>query len=73
MDGSQRGQRQRANLMADTATMNFIKEKVELVEAHGFGEVTIKIRNGAVWRVLDTIDTILEKPDGSKVLDKKQD
>ena len=44
----------------DTVTAKLIKEKVEIVEAEGFGEVIIKIQNGAVWRILHTIDKRLD-------------
>ncbi len=42
------------------ACLRSVKQKVELVESQGFGEVTIKIKNGMVYRVLQTIDTIIE-------------
>lgn len=47
--------------MADTHTMKMIEEKIDLVEAEGFGEVDIKIKNGVVYRVLHTVDKILDK------------
>ena len=36
--------------------LQLIKEKVEKIESHGFGEVTIKIKNGYIWRVIATED-----------------
>ena len=69
VNGSPQGKKHRSNLMAETATIKLIEEKIKLVEAQGFGEVIIKIKNGAVWRVLDTVDTILPLGKG-KALDK---
>ena len=47
------------NKMLDTATIKLIEEKIKLVEAQGFGEVIIKIKNGRVYRVISSIDTII--------------
>ncbi len=46
----------------DNQTLVDIKQKIEEVEASGHGEVVIKIKNGYVWRVLQTFD--------KKLLDK---
>ncbi len=35
--------------------------KIEQVEKSGHGEVVIKIKNGYVWRVLVTYDTIVKE------------
>ena len=47
--------------MAETATIKLIEEKIKLVEAQGFGEITIKIKNGAVYRVIHSLDTLVER------------
>lgn len=36
-----------------------IEESVGKVKAHGFGEVVVKIKNGAVYRILAMTDTML--------------
>jgi len=59
--------------MPDTATIKLIEEKLKLVEAQGFGEVIIKIKNGSVWRIISSFDILvfnIEKPDGKVGLDK---
>ena len=48
--------------MPDTATIKLIEDKIKLVEAQGFGEVIIKIKNGRVYRVISSIDTIILQP-----------
>jgi len=47
--------------MADSATIKLIEEKIKLVEAEGFGEVIIKVKNGVVYRVIKTDDFLIEK------------
>lgn len=56
--------------MPDTDTFNLIKEKLKAIEVHGYGEVTIKVRNGLVYRILQTEDTVIE-PDSNGSLDRK--
>ena len=46
--------------MTDKITLDEIKESIEKVEARGFGEVVVKIKNGYVHRIIETIDTILD-------------
>jgi len=58
------------NKMLDTATIKLIEEKIKLVEAQGFGEVIIKVKNGAVYRIIPSFDILIEKADNSKTLDK---
>ncbi len=48
--------------MADEHTMKMIENLVDLVETAGFGEITIKVKNKAVYRALHTIDMYVEKP-----------
>jgi len=36
-----------------------IKDKIEKLEERGHGEVVIKIKNGHVWRILDTCDELI--------------
>ena len=43
-----------------------IKEKIEQVENDGHGEVVVKIKNGRVYRTLQTFDELEE----DKVFDK---
>ncbi len=52
--------------MANKHTMKMIEAKIDLVEAAGFGEVNIKIKNSAVYRALHTIDTYVGKPELDK-------
>lgn len=59
--------------MADIITIKFIEDKIKFVEAEGFGEVTIKIKNGAIWRVINTIDTIVKNGNGTHPLDKGEE
>jgi len=47
----------------DTKTLEFIKEEIEKIEAHGHGEVIIKIKNGFVYRVISSLDYLLDKKD----------
>jgi hypothetical protein len=47
--------------MADTTTIKLIEEKIKFVEAQGFGEVTVKVKNGYPWRLIVTCDTIIEE------------
>lgn len=58
--------------MAEIATIKLIEEKIKLVEAQGFGEVIIKIKNGAVWRVINSVDTLIGKDNSSKDLTTKK-
>lgn len=52
--------------MTDAAIIEQIERTVKTVEAHGFGEVVIKIRNGNCYRILCVYDTLLEiNKDGS--------
>ena len=41
--------------------IDLIQEKIEAVKKHGHGEVVIKIKNGAVWRMLATYDILILK------------
>ena len=54
------------NNMADTATIKLIEEKIKLVEAEGFGEVIVKVKNGVVYRIIRTDDLLI----GNVGLDK---
>jgi len=36
-----------------------VRDEIEKIEALGHGEVTIKIKNGYIWRILSTNDTLL--------------
>ena len=45
----------------ETTTLQLIEEEIKTVEAQGFGEVIVKIKNGAVYRVIHTVDKILDK------------
>lgn len=47
--------------MADNRTMAMIEQKIDLVEAEGFGEVNIKIKNGAVYLVTKSDSTYIDK------------
>ena len=38
-----------------------IKKKVEEVEKKGHGEVIVKIKNGTIYRVLQTFDELMVK------------
>ena len=49
--------------MVDTATLEFIKAKIHLVEASGFGDVAVFVKNGVVYRVRTTADEIVENRD----------
>jgi len=42
-------------------TIKLIEEKIKLVKAEGFGEVIIKIKNGAIYRIVSTVDELLDK------------
>lgn len=53
----------------DDHTRAMIEHKIELVEAAGFGEVNIKIKNGAVYRVINSVDTLVDQ-NCSEKLDK---
>ncbi|KKN60872.1 hypothetical protein LCGC14_0527430 [marine sediment metagenome] len=53
--------------MTDTHTLKMIEHKIDLVEAEGFGEIRVKIRNGAVYQVIKSDSTYVEK----ERLDKK--
>jgi hypothetical protein len=44
-------------------TLEKIKNKIKDVESEGFGEVVIKIKNGAVCRILKTDDELIDKVD----------
>ncbi|KKN29346.1 hypothetical protein LCGC14_0845070 [marine sediment metagenome] len=46
--------------MTDAHTMTMIQNKIEIVEAEGFGEVNIKIKNGAVYLVTKSDSTYIE-------------
>uniref|UniRef100_A0A6M3KND4 Uncharacterized protein n=1 Tax=viral metagenome TaxID=1070528 RepID=A0A6M3KND4_9ZZZZ len=46
--------------MADSTTIKLIEEKIKLVEAAGFGEVIVKVKNGAAYRVVVSDDILLE-------------
>ncbi len=59
--------------MADVHTLKMIEAKIELVESEGFGEVNIKIKNGAVYRVINSVDTLVEKNNCQSALDNKKD
>lgn len=39
--------------------LQLIKEEIEKIEALGHGEVTFKVKNGYIWRILSTSDTLL--------------
>ncbi len=54
--------------MADEHTMKMIEHKIDLVEAEGFGEIRIKIKNGAVYLVTKSDSEYIKKPE----LDKKE-
>ena len=41
--------------------LKLIEEKVNLVEAEHFGEVIIKVKNGVVYRIISTVDEIVDK------------
>ena len=43
-----------------------IKEKIERLEEKGHGEVVVKIKNGYVWRILDTRDTMVKEVKNGK-------
>jgi|GEM_PF-5611021 len=49
-------------MMTDSTTFLYIKKQVEKVESSGFGEVSIKIKNGAVYRVVSSVDSLFDKP-----------
>ena len=53
--------------MTDSATIKLIEDKIQRVEAEGFGEVIVKIKNGWIYRILVTTDMLIENP----VLDNK--
>lgn len=44
----------------DTETLEFIKKEIEKIEAKGFGEVVVKVKNGYIFRLLVTEDTLFE-------------
>jgi len=44
----------------DERIRNKIDKRITQVEASGHGEVTIKVRNGYVWRILTTEDDLME-------------
>lgn len=44
----------------EESTLEFIKLKIEQVEKESHGEVIIKIKNGYVYRVLATCDTMVK-------------
>ena len=50
----------------DDHTKAMIEHKIDLVEAEGFGEVNIKIKNGAVYLVTKSDQTYIEKLDKQK-------
>ena len=45
----------------EASVLENIKEKIAQVESDGHGEVIIKIKNGHVWRILQTYDTLLKE------------
>ncbi len=47
--------------MADVHTLAMIQKRIESVESEGFGEVNIKIKNGAVYRVINSVDTYVDQ------------
>lgn len=47
--------------MVDAHTMAMIEHKLDLVLAEGFGEVNIKIKNGAVYLVTKSDSEYIEK------------
>lgn len=46
--------------MTDKITLDEIKESIERVEASGFGEVIIQIKNGYVYGTKETIARLLD-------------
>ena len=40
----------------DKEELEYIQKKVEEVEKLGHGEIIIKVKNGFIWRVLQTFD-----------------
>ena len=51
----------------DTKTLEFIKQEIEKVEAHGHGEVVVKVKNGFVYRVIPSPDYLLDKKEKAVV------
>ena len=47
--------------MPDSATIKLIEEKIKFIEAQGFGEVIIKVKNGVAYRVVVSDDILLEQ------------
>ena len=46
--------------------LQMVKEEIEKIESQGHGEVTIKIKNGYVWRVLSTKDNLIDLTEHKK-------
>jgi len=47
--------------MPTISTIKLIEDKIQLIENEGFGEIIIKVRNGIVWRVISSVDILLDK------------
>tara|TARA_Y100000310_G_C20138713_1_gene559245 strand:- start:353 stop:505 length:153 start_codon:yes stop_codon:yes gene_type:complete len=45
--------------------MQDIREKVERVEKQGHGEVVVKIKNGFIYRILVTEDSLVSNSKGT--------
>ncbi len=52
--------------MADTDTIKKIEKKIEQVKNDGHGEVVVKIKNGRVYRTLQTFDELEKNNDLDK-------
>jgi len=44
-----------------------LREQIEEIETHGHGEVIVKVKNGYIYRIICSKDTLVE----SRVLTKK--
>ena len=52
----------------DTETLEFIKKEIEAIEKKPkHGEVTVKIKNGFVYRVIPSPDYLLDKKEKAVV------
>ena len=45
-------------------TLKVIENEIAKIELAGFGEVTVKIKNGHIWRIVTTCDTLVIKEHG---------
>ena len=52
--------------MVTVAKLQEVKSRIETVEAEGFGEVIVKVKNGVAYRVIHSVDTMLDKKEGKE-------